>query len=602
MVSPTTRSGKGAELTWAELDANFTDIAAAVNFLLPQDIAYSTAIPFIGNRYMPQQSLSGAVAFTVNAIGAIKGAQTYLRLVGDGATTPTFSGMKEWGGSAGWDARAGIANQIQFFYDGNDYWYSISQAVGASAVDSVAPTFSSAAVSNAARTVIVLSMSEALDAASVPAASAFSVSGGKTVTGVAISGANVNLTVSSAYAYGNAITVQYTKPGSSVVKDQSGNESTSFGPVSVTNNIATVPGAPTIGAATAGNASASVAFATPASNGGAPITGYTVTSSPGGFTGTGSASPVTVPGLTNGTAYTFTATATNSEGTGASSAASNSVTPAFASGPPNQVAGLALGTPTSSAQPLTWTAPSSNGSAITDYKVEYSVASSGTWLTFAHAASTAASITVTGLASGKSYDYRVSAINANGTGSASATVTGATTQNVRANPASYIGSIAESGSDAAGYTYTTSAVTENFTPAFGLAQGQLPVGAWVSVPYTNGTDNSLFGFSTNPNIGAYPAIGLNGIYLAAGVDWKYITNGSNSTAISGAYVAGEHIRIRRVSGTSVVAERSQDGGVTWPTTMATWSVANVPLYLYFYPYDKAAMNRCGPLKGVGLTA
>ena len=54
-----------------------------------------------------------------------------------------------------------------------------------------------------------------------------------------------------------------------------------------------------------------------------PITGYTVTSSPGGRP---APSPVTttctVTGLTNGTAYTFTVTATNAVGTGPASAAS----------------------------------------------------------------------------------------------------------------------------------------------------------------------------------------------------------------------------------------------------------------------------------------
>jgi len=91
-----------------------------------------------------------------------------------------------------------------------------------------------------------------------------------------------------------------------------------------------VPGAPTIGTATPGNTQASVAFTAPASTGGPAITSYTATSSPGGFTATGSASPLTVTGLTNGTAYTFTVTATNSIGTSAASAASNSVTPALA--------------------------------------------------------------------------------------------------------------------------------------------------------------------------------------------------------------------------------------------------------------------------------
>jgi hypothetical protein len=89
----------------------------------------------------------------------------------------------------------------------------------------------------------------------------------------------------------------------------------------------TVPGAPTIGTATAGNQSASVAFTAPTNIGSAAITSYTATSSPGNITGTGASSPVTVTGLTNGTSYTFTVRATNGAGTGPASAASNSVTP-----------------------------------------------------------------------------------------------------------------------------------------------------------------------------------------------------------------------------------------------------------------------------------
>jgi hypothetical protein len=82
-----------------------------------------------------------------------------------------------------------------------------------------------------------------------------------------------------------------------------------------------------IGTATAGNAQAQVSFTAPASNGNTVITRYTVTSTPSGFTATGNASPLLVTGLTNGTAYTFSVTATNSVGTGSASAASNSVTP-----------------------------------------------------------------------------------------------------------------------------------------------------------------------------------------------------------------------------------------------------------------------------------
>lgn len=101
--------------------------------------------------------------------------------------------------------------------------------------------------------------------------------------------------------------------------------------VTVTN-VAEPPLAPTIGTATAGNASASVSFTPPTNTGRPSITGYTVTSSPGGFTATGAGSPINVTGLANGTAYTFTVTATNSEGTGPASAASNSVTPSAGGG------------------------------------------------------------------------------------------------------------------------------------------------------------------------------------------------------------------------------------------------------------------------------
>ena len=87
------------------------------------------------------------------------------------------------------------------------------------------------------------------------------------------------------------------------------------------------PGAPTNVTALASSGSATVSFNAPTNTGGLTITGYTVTSNPGGIVATGTTSPITVNGLTNGTSYTFTVTATNSYGTSPSSTASNSVTP-----------------------------------------------------------------------------------------------------------------------------------------------------------------------------------------------------------------------------------------------------------------------------------
>ena len=93
--------------------------------------------------------------------------------------------------------------------------------------------------------------------------------------------------------------------------------------------VAGPPGQPIgVTATTTTSGSAVVSWSAPRSNG-SPITSYTITSSPGGLTASVASTSLTgtVYGLTNGVSYTFTVTATNASGTGAASAASNSVTP-----------------------------------------------------------------------------------------------------------------------------------------------------------------------------------------------------------------------------------------------------------------------------------
>ena len=203
---------------------------------------------------------------------------------------------------------------------------------------------------------------------------------------------------------------------------------------------ATAPGAPTIGTATAGNALATVAFSAPASNGGSAITGYTVTSSPGGKTGTGTSSPITVSGLTNATAYTFTVTATNAVGISSASAASNSVTPQAAATAPGAPT---IGTATAGNAQATvaFSAPASNGgSAITGYTVTSSPGGkTGT--------GTSSPITVSGLTNATAYTFTVTATNAVGISSASAasnsvtpstgTTTGCAAKNITAGICQY---------------------------------------------------------------------------------------------------------------------------------------------------------------------
>ncbi len=199
------------------------------------------------------------------------------------------------------------------------------------------------------------------------------------------------------------------------------------------------PGAPNLGLAIRGNGQASVSFSTPAYDGGSTITGYEVTSSPGDKTVSGTFSPLTLAGLINGTAYTFTVTAANSIGSGPPSAASNSITPATVPGAP------AIGTVSvgSGQATISFSAPASDGGSLI---TSYTVSTNGGQTTSV----TMSPVTLTGLANGTTYSFSARATNSAGTGAASGL-----------SASTKPGSLRNSGSSTIGYLTLQSAYNAN---------------------------------------------------------------------------------------------------------------------------------------------
>jgi titin len=185
-------------------------------------------------------------------------------------------------------------------------------------------------------------------------------------------------------------------------------------PSAPTNAVvpAGVPGPPRNVAASPRDMAAVVSWTKPAVTGLTAITHYTVTGTPGGSCSTSGALTCTVPGLINGTSYTFTVTARNSVGTGLAGGPSIAVIPGTPPTAPGAPTGVSA-TVDDSQTTISWTPPSDGGSPITGYTVTGSPSGS--------CSTTATSCLITGLTNGQLYTFDVTAMNAIGTGPAGVT-------------------------------------------------------------------------------------------------------------------------------------------------------------------------------------
>ena len=230
-------------------------------------------------------------------------------------------------------------------------------------------------------------------------------------------------------------TITRSDPGTSYTFTVKATNSAGTSPPSTASSAvtaATVPGAATAvtPAPTRPRPRPSLSWTAPSSNGGSAVTGYTATSSPaGGSCTTTGATTCTVSGLTAGTSYTFTVTATNSDGSGAASAASTSIVSGVAGAP-------TIGRPPTHGRRLRLApdrgrGPTGQQRRLGHHRLHGHVEPGRQDL---HGAATATSCTVTGLTAGTTYTYSVTATNAVGTGPASAASAAVTASTVPGAP------------------------------------------------------------------------------------------------------------------------------------------------------------------------
>ncbi len=374
---------------------------------------------------------------------------------------------------------------------------TVSGVVEAVAAPGV-PTISTVTAGDAKVTVTVAAATTGGTAASYAVTASPAVTGGAcTVTGESGSCDVTGLSNGTAYTFTATAT---NAGGTSAVSAPSA-------PVTPV----TVPGAPTIGAVVAAGStstSATVAFTEPASNGGSAITKYTATSDTGSITGTVSqagSGTITVTGLTAGTPYTFTVTATNAAGTSTPSSPSAQVTILGPPGAPGIGAVAAAG---STSATVAFTAPASNGgSTIT----QYTATSIPGGITGTVSQSGSGSIRVTRLTTGTSYKFIVTAKNAVGTSAASGESGSVVPALAPGTPA--IGAVTVTGS---------TSVTVAFTaPA---SNGGSPITQYTATSESGG----ITGTVSQSGSGSVTLTGLT-----AGTSYRFRVKASNAVGTSG---------------------------------------------------------------------
>ena len=474
--------------------------------------------------------------------------------------------------------------------------------------DTAAPTFASATVNG---TSLVITLSEPLGAAASLANSAFTVKKGPsgsqttlTLSGTApvISGSTVTLTLAAAStvsATDTNVLVTYTKPGTGTANklvDAFGNETGTFADQVVTNLLSTtVPGAPTGLTATAsGTTAINLSWSAPASTGGSAITGYKIESSSDGgsswsdlVANTGNANTTYAhTGLAAGDTRHYRVSAINANGSGAASNVDSATTDATVPGAPSGLTATASGT---TAINLSWTAPgSTGGSAITGYKIESSSDGGSSWSDLvANTGNANTTYAHIGLTASSTRHYRVSAINTNGTGTASNVDSATTGTTVPGAPSGL--SATASGSNRINLSWTAPAITGGSAiTGYKIEVSSNGGSSWTNLVADTGNANTTYQHigltASSTRHYRVSAINANGSGTASNVDSAttgttvpgapsgLTATASGTTAINLSWTAPGSTGGSAITGYKI--ESSSDGGSSWSDLVADTGNAN----------------------------
>lgn len=590
--------------------------ALLTKMTISDTVDYSSVISLssAGRYYMPPQTVSGLINFTL-APNPVRDALVYLRLTanGNGAHQPNLSAFKQWGGSSDWDNRNGIVNQLQFFYDGYDAWYSVSQQVGALAVDITGPILTSPTGASTGTT--TASGSVTTNEATGTLYYWTTVNATETIANVKTNGTTMAISSSGA----KAISVTSLTPATVyyhhfVHTDASGNDSTVANSGSFTTN-AVDNQAPTLTSPTAANSGTTTANASVTTDEGNGTLFYMIS---GNSTETattvkaGSSVAVSSTGVKNVSFSGLTAStnyyvhflhrdALNNESAVVSSAS-------FQTAAAGDVQAPTLTSPTgtkTNSTSATGTVSTNEANGTLYYLA--SVNSTETAATIKAASSQAVSttgvqnVTFSGLTASTTYYAHYVHRDAAGNDSAVSTSTSFTTDAgggaTTARFASLTG-INETGSDP-NWIYTGATNAAPYSTQTAMSTAGLKSGEDGSMQITLNTrvaDAFILGITTSGTAVAFGSLPYAIYCNGNGTQYKYITGGTVTNAPSNIinWANGDLVRLRR-SGTSLTAEVYKAG--SW-VNLITWT--GVPTGAYKFELLLNSTTSVGSPVGVNL--